>query len=127
MDCAQIFQGPVDEYGFSIDVLAGHPAPTAAVVGGAAMVAQDEILIGRNDFAGHRDGVSIILGNVRLGDGLAVDDDPAIVDLNDVAGDADHALDVRLGRIARIEKNNGVAASNIRDAEAVDELINENT
>ena len=66
MNRAEIFERPVDEHGFAVDILPRDHSPAPAVVGGAAMVAQDEILVGRDDAARHGHVVAIILRRRRI-------------------------------------------------------------
>src|ERR1035437_1845891 len=45
---AHLVQGPVDKHGFAVDVFPFDKPPGAAVAGGHAVVAQDEIAVARH-------------------------------------------------------------------------------
>ena len=60
------------------------------------MVAQDEVLVGRERCSSPGDAVAVVFGDVVFVQRLAVDVDLAGIDLDRVAGDTDDALDVRL-------------------------------
>lgn len=46
---AQLGHGPVDEGGFAVDQVSGNRAEVAAIAGDGAMVAHDEVVVGRHD------------------------------------------------------------------------------
>src|ERR1017187_5018239 len=89
-----VFQRPINENRFAVDLLALDEAPRAAVAGGTAVIAQHEILAGRDAVFFPGDAVAIVLGNVALGQQVTVDVDLAGIDVHEVAGQADDALDV---------------------------------
>ncbi len=77
---AQTIQGPVHEDGFPVNVAAPDRAPTAAVVGGVAMVAQHVITIRLHFDCSVAGVVAILRRDVRLRQRFSVDDHLAVVD-----------------------------------------------
>src|ERR1022692_3811199 len=59
-----VLQGPIDENRFTIDGVALDEAPGAAVAGGTAMIAQHEVLAGRDAVFFPGDAIVIVLGDV---------------------------------------------------------------
>src|SRR5262249_8125131 len=113
--------GPVDDEGLAADVVQGHEAPEATVVAPVAVVPHHEDLVRRN---GHGSEV-VARRETALGPGaldemavgivhlFAVDVDLLVLDLDRVAGLADHALDEVLARIDRVDEHDDVAATGI--------------
>lgn len=91
------------------------------------MVAHDVEGVGGDLGLGDSQTVAELLGDVGFVDGLAVEADFAVEDFDRVAGDADDALDVRLRGVAREPEDDGVAAFDFAEAEAVDEFVDENS
>src|ERR1035437_8942664 len=59
-----ILQGPIDKNRFAVDGGALDEAPGAAVAGGTAMIAQHEVLAGRDAVFFPGDAIVIVLGDV---------------------------------------------------------------
>src|SRR5438270_10280067 len=120
---AQLVHGPVAEDGLAIDIAAHHRADLAAVIRHGTMVAKHKIRIVGDNGLRKRTGVQVIRRNVRLGQQHAVHVNMSVSDKNAVAGQADHALNEALARVAGIMEDNDVTA---RDAfKAVDQLVDE--
>src|SRR5215469_17576170 len=126
LDGTHLIEGPVDEDGLAVDVLAVDHAPGAAVVRGTAMIAHDEILVDGHDGSLHAIVVAILVGDVGLVELAAIDVDFAAVHFDGVAGDSDHTLDIRLAGIERIPEDDGIAAVDAPGAERVRDLVDEN-
>ena len=87
-----------------------HRAEVAAVVGEIAMIAQHEIAMRRHHGLRIRAHVFIDVRHVRLAHAMPVHEHHAVFDLHAVSGDGHHALDVALGGIARIAKDDYIAS-----------------
>ena len=128
MNGADMFRRPEDEYRLPIDIIARNESPGAAVVGEVAMVAQDEIFVGRNHASLVAAVVSILSGNVALNQLFAVDNHVAVVDLYSIPRQANHAFDVRLAVIVlRGPENHRIAAPDVTELELVAELVYKKT
>src|SRR5262249_11810719 len=112
-DAAHVAERPVDEDRLAVDVLAGDVAPHAAVDRLAPMVAENEIVALGDDLllaVVPRTDVAIIVRDVVLDQGGSVYIHLPAIHADPVAGDADHALDVRLRSVPGKPEDHGVAA-----------------
>src|SRR5450432_3333626 len=116
---AELLEGPVAEHSLAHDKLLRDGAEVAAVAGHITVVAHHKERALRDGEFRNRAPVGVLLGNVVLREGLAVDD------MDAVTGDADYALDVALGCVLGIAKDDDVAARN--GLETVDEAVDENS
>ena len=154
-------EGPVNDERRALDVSARHQAPVAAVVGVVAIVAHGENETRRHyQFTVHdvvfehfrgsrpqrhigRRGGEIVAVEIGVGggvegvglvDGLAVEDEPLVHEVDVVAGHADGALDVILLDIERVAEHDDVAAPHVairqqvagnRPRRRVDQLVHQ--
>ena len=128
--------GPPGENRFADDVLVWHESPVAAVLRQVTVVAEHEVVSGRDDefSAAHvlpehlqaacvdgagrssREVVPIgrevfrLVNFVRFLDGFAVQDKLFGLDPDPVSRDADHSLHIVLGDVQRVTENDDVAA-----------------
>jgi hypothetical protein len=123
VDYAGLVHGPVDEGGFAVDEGAGDGAEVAAVAGDEAVVAHDPEVSGGDDAFGLGTVVAVTERDVGLVEWEVVHVDGSAVDAEGVAGKSDNALDVTLGVVAGIEKDDDVAA--VDGLEAIGELVDE--
>src|SRR5881394_1365831 len=86
--------GPISEYGFTVNVLLRNEAPHAAVVGLITVVAQNVEVAGLDINRGIGAVIHELGQDVILIQRLVVDVNHAAADFNNIAGHADDALDV---------------------------------
>src|SRR5260370_36495037 len=123
---AHLIQRPANKNRFPVNIAAGDHAPGPAVVGRTAVIAEDEIFVGRNGSGNHRTLVAILRWNIVLNQRLTIHDHVAMVYFYAIAWNGDDALDIRLARIAWKPENHCVAAIHISEVEPVSELVDEN-
>src|ERR1700677_3181957 len=83
---SQLLHRPISEDGFAVDIAFVDTAEVAAVVRHGAMVAEDEVTIGRHHDFAVRAGVGVIAGNVIFVEGAAVQVDLSVFNADAVAG-----------------------------------------
>ena len=89
------------------------------------VIAHDEIILRRHGLLLHRTPIPILPRNIRLLHLLAIDVNRAFVNLNRVARQSNHALDVRLRHIVRVIKNNRIQPFDLPGTQLVSVLIDE--
>jgi hypothetical protein len=87
------------------------------------VVTEKEIGVRKDLDLGIRAEILVLLRNVRLRELRAVNVNTAIVDAHTIAFDGNHPLDIALGRIARIVKDDDVAA--LDGPPTINELVDE--
>src|SRR5580765_5251371 len=93
---------PVDREDGADQVLPRNGAPAARVAGRGAVVAEHQVLVGRDGLLRNRLGVAPIRLDVRLVQLLAVQVDEAVLLAPAVSRECDQALDERLAAGARV-------------------------
>ena len=125
MEHTELFQRPIDENGFAVDVFPGDGPPGSGIIRSAAMIAHHVVFACFYAEARSTDAIQEFLGNIRFFDPGSIEKHCAFYHFYPVARDADDAFYVGLGGVARVEKDNHVAAVDLRDAEAVGKLVDE--
>src|SRR5579883_350185 len=124
IEATHFIDRPVSENGFPVDVFLRYLSPHAAVVGLIPVVAENVIVTGLDRY--RRIGAVIQefrqeIGLIQL---LVVHVDDSAANLNDIAGHADHPLDVGFRRIERVPEHDNVLPLDLFNV--VDELVDEN-
>src|SRR5256885_235430 len=116
---------PISEDSFSVDVFFRYQAPHAAVVRLIPVIAQNIVVARLNIYRRIGSMVHILRKDVVLIERLVVHLNNSAPDFNDVSGHANHALDIGLGWVEGIPKNNNIFPLNLLDA--VDEFVDEDS
>jgi hypothetical protein len=122
-----VFEGPEDEDRFSIDVFPRHETPGAAVIGGDAMISQDEVVVGRDNLKWIGAVVTVFERDVVLFELFAVDQNVTVSNFDCVARQPDDSFYIGdgIGWIVRIPEHNRVATFDVPQSEFVAELVDE--
>jgi len=107
-DESPLSRRPEGDPGLADDVRAGHGPAVVRVVAVVAIIAEDEIGVGRDGLFVQCVGGRLV--DVRLVEGDAVDVDHALLDFDGVAGQADDTLDVVLFRVTQRPEDDDIAA-----------------
>src|SRR6185312_7533966 len=124
MNSPDVFRRPKYEYGFAVNVFAWYKAPHAAIARRAPVIAKNKIFVLRNSLRRDGDLVAIRRRHIGFFQRPAIQDYCALIDRDNIARNADNALDVRLRCVTRKPKDDGIPAMNLA-AEFIAELINE--
>lgn len=112
----QARHGPIDEKRFAVYQASGHKAPVTAVVAGITVIPEYEVLLRRNDGFGKRFMVPKLGFEIRLLDLASVYKHDAIEDLDQIAGNGNHAFDERLVRVSGVPEDHDVTSVDILEA-----------
>jgi len=114
---------PVRKDRASVDKFAGDGAEDARVIGADTVIAHDKIHVVRNAERAVVAHIFVLRGNVRLVNGVAVDIDDALANLDAFSRKTDDALDERFRMVERIPENDDVATMN--RLEAINKFVDE--
>src|SRR5260370_24927411 len=115
---------PVSEHSPPVNEAARHRAKHARIVGADAVIAHHKITVALHAQRAEVAQVLILRRNVRLSERRAINIHDSLTNFDDLAGQADDALDKGFCAVQRIPEDDYVAA--LDGLEAVNELVDEN-
>src|SRR6185437_9052562 len=114
---------PISKNGATINEFAGHGAKHTRVVGTDSVIAHYKVAVPGNPDRAKVAQVLVLSGHVGLVDGVAIDVDDALANLDFLAGQTDDPFYERLRAVERIPENDDVAP--LDGLEAINKFVDE--